>query len=93
MRQIIPRSTICSHDITTNDLVEVCQVGRSQAAGVIPTRCSRVIQVVSASHIVERLHAVVLAGSQVEHSRRIVILVNLMDQTLVDQGDSNRPDR
>ena len=89
----LSRGAICSHDIAIDHLVKICQVGRAQAAGIIPARSGRIVQVVSTGHIVERLHAVILVGSQVEHTRRIGILVNLMDQTLVDQGDSSRPDR
>ena len=93
MAQFTSRSAICSHDIAADHLVEICQVGRSQTSGVIPARRGRIVQVVSTCHIIEGLHAVIPVGSQVEHTRRIGILVNLMDQTLVDEGDSGRPDR
>src|SRR2546421_8953796 len=93
MAQFKSRSAICSHDIAADHLVEICQVGRSQASGVIPARRGRIVQVVSTCHIIEGLHAVIPVGSEVEHTRRIGILANLMDQALIDQGNTGRPDR
>ena len=92
MAQFTSRSAICSHDIATDHLVEICQVGRSQTTGVIPPRGGRIVQVASTGHIIERLHAVIPVGSQVKHTRRIGILVNLMNQALIDQRDTSRPD-